>query len=224
LARKANVSSMTACAGLSRRRQVHLKKVNLEIEGRSREQRERPGAGVPDRIASAVTPRAGKRMFPDALLSRAADLIASCRTRGLILATAESCTGGLLAAVITAIPGSSDVFERGFVTYSNAAKIECLGVLPRILEDFGAVSAEAARAMAEGALARSSAAMALSITGIAGPGGGSPGKPVGLVHFGLARKGGTIAGVEKRFGDLGRDGVRSAAIAIAIELLLEAAG
>jgi len=163
-------------------------------------------------------------MFPHAFLSRAADLIASCRTGGLTVATAESCTGGLLAALITAIPGSSGVFERGFVTYSNAAKIECLGVSPRILEDFGAVSGEAARAMAEGALAHSSADMTLSITGIAGPGGGSPGKPVGLVHFGLARRGGAIAGVEKRFGDLGRDGVRSAAIAVAIELLLEAAG
>ncbi|MGH6852125.1 MAG: CinA family protein [Methylocella sp.] len=162
-------------------------------------------------------------MFSDAFKSRAADLIASCRTTGLTLATAESCTGGLLAALITAIPGSSGVFERGFVTYSNAAKIECLGVSPRILEDFGAVSAEAARAMAAGALAHSAAGMALSITGIAGPGGGSPGKPVGLVHFGVARRGGAIIGVEKRFGDLGRDGVRSAAIAVAIELLLEAA-
>lgn len=161
-------------------------------------------------------------MFPDAFLNRTADLIASCRTTGITLATAESCTGGLLAALITAIPGSSDVFERGFVTYSNAAKIECLGVPPRILEDFGAVSAEAARAMAAGALAHSAAGMTLSITGIAGPGGGSPGKPVGLVHFGLARRGGAIVAVEKRFGDLGRDGVRSGAVAMAIDLLLKA--
>ena len=139
------------------------------------------------------------------------------------MATAESCTGGLLAALITAIPGSSNVFERGFVTYSNAAKIECLGVSPRILVDFGAVSGEAARAMAEGALVHSSADMTLSITGIAGPGGGLPGKPVGLVHFGLARRGGAIVDVEKRFGDLGRHAVRSAAVAMAIELLLEVA-
>jgi nicotinamide-nucleotide amidase len=129
-----------------------------------------------------------------------------------------------LATLITSIPGSSDVFERGFVTYSNAAKIECLGVSPRILEDFGAVSAEAARAMAVGSLAHSPAGIAVSVTGIAGPGGGSPGKPVGLVHFGLARRGGAIVAVEKRFGDLGRDGVRSAAVATAIEMLLEVAG
>jgi nicotinamide-nucleotide amidase len=128
-----------------------------------------------------------------------------------------------LAALITAIPGSSHVFERGFVTYSNSAKIESLGVAPPILEQFGAVSAEAARAMAAGALAHSQASMALSITGIAGPGGGSPEKPVGLVHFGLARRGGAIIAVEKRFGELGRDEVRSAAIATAIDLLLEAA-
>ncbi len=220
------MSSINACAGLSLRRQVNLKKINLGIDGGSREQAAASGPELAcPSVVSGVTPRAGKRrMFPDAFLSRAADLIASCRTRGLTVATAESCTGGLLAALITAIPGSSDVFERGFVTYSNAAKIECLGVSPRILEDFGAVSAEAARAMAAGALAHSSANMSLSITGIAGPGGGSPGKPIGLVHFGLARRGGAIAGVEKRFGDLGRDGVRSAAIAMAIELLLEAAG
>ncbi|MGH6934939.1 MAG: CinA family protein, partial [Methylocella sp.] len=131
--------------------------------------------------------------------------------------------GGLLAALITAIPGSSDVFERGFVTYTDAAKIECLGVSPRILKDFGAVSEETARAMAAGALAHSAAGITLSVTGIAGPGGGSPGKPIGLVYFALADIGGGIVGVEKRFGDLGRDGVRSAAIGMAIELLLEAA-
>jgi nicotinamide-nucleotide amidase len=162
-------------------------------------------------------------MFPEPLRNGAADLIASCRTAGLTVATAESCTGGLLAGLITAIPGSSEVFERGFITYSNAAKIESLGVAPQILERFGAVSAEAARAMAAGALAHSAAGMALSITGIAGPGGGSPGKPVGLVHFGLARRGGAVSTVEKRFGDLGRDAVRFAALAIAVELLLEAA-
>ena len=162
-------------------------------------------------------------MFSEPFKSRAAALIDSCRAARLTIATAESCTGGLLAALITAIPGSSDVFERGFVTYSNAAKIESLGVAPPILEQFGAVSAEAARAMAAGALTHSLASMALSITGIAGPGGGSSEKPVGLVYFGLARRGGAIITVEKRFGELGRDEVRSAAIATAIDLLLEAA-
>jgi nicotinamide-nucleotide amidase len=162
-------------------------------------------------------------MFSEPFKSRAAALIDSCRAARLTIATAESCTGGLLAALITAIPGSSDVFERGFVTYSNAAKIESLGVTPQILERYGAVSAEAARAMAAGALTHSLASMALSITGIAGPGGGSSEKPVGLVYFGLARRGGAIITVEKRFGELGRDEVRSAAIATAIDLLLEAA-
>ena len=161
-------------------------------------------------------------MFPEAILNRAAELIASCRTAGLTIATAESCTGGLLAGLITAIPGSSDVFERGFVTYSNEAKIECLGVSPRILDTFGAVSSETARAMAAGTLAHSLAGMALSVTGIAGPAGGSPEKPVGLVYFGLARREGAVITVEKRFGDLGRDAIRSAALATAIALLLEA--
>lgn len=162
-------------------------------------------------------------MFSEALGNRAATLVASCRTARLTLATAESCTGGLLAALITTVPGASDVFERGFVTYSNAAKIECLGVSPEILEICGAVSEETARAMAAGALAHSAAAIALSITGIAGPGGGSKEKPVGLVHFGLARRGSGISAVGKQYGDLGRDAVRGAAIATAIELLVEAA-
>jgi nicotinamide-nucleotide amidase len=161
-------------------------------------------------------------MFPEDLRTGAADLIAICRNSGATLATAESCTGGLLAALITTVPGSSDVFERGFVTYSNAAKIECLGVSERILETFGAVSEETARAMATGALAHSAATTTLSVTGIAGPGGGSPEKPVGLVHFALARKSGGIIAVEKRFGDLGREAVRFAAVVTAIGLLLDA--
>jgi nicotinamide-nucleotide amidase len=194
------------------------------ITGEQLEQRPLRGPRLERSQVTEPAKRAKGGMFSDAFLSRAANLIAACRAAEITLATAESCTGGLLAALITAIPGSSDVFERGFVTYSNAAKIECLGVSPRTLEIFGAVSAEAARAMAEGALAHSSAAgVAVSITGIAGPAGGSPGKPVGLVHFGLARRGGAIVAVEKRFGDLGRDGVRSGAVAMAIELLLEAA-
>ena len=149
-------------------------------------------------------------MFPELLQTRATDLIAFCQTARLTLVTAESCTGGLLAGLITAIPGSSEVFERGFVTYSNAAKMEFLGVASGILERHGAVSAETARAMAEGALAHSLAAIAISITGIAGPGGGSPGKPVGLVYVGLGRRGGAVFAIEKRFGNQGRDAVRSA--------------
>jgi nicotinamide-nucleotide amidase len=161
-------------------------------------------------------------MFPEQYRNRAARLIASCRSAGLTIVTAESCTGGLLAALLTAIPGSSEVFDRGFVTYSNAAKIECLGVSPKDLESFGAVSREAALAMAAGALVHSNAAIALSITGVAGPGGGTPRKPVGLVHFGVIRKGGGANAVEKHFGAIGRDAVRSAAIAVAVDLLLEA--
>lgn len=161
-------------------------------------------------------------MFPERYQNRAASLIASCRAKGVTIATAESCTGGLLGALLTAIPGSSEVFDRGFVTYSNAAKIECLGVSPKILEIFGAVSRETALAMAAGTLAHSDATIALSITGIAGPSGGTPQKPAGLVHFGLVRKGGGANAVEKHFGAIGRDAVRSAAIAFAVDLLLEA--
>ncbi|MCI0468160.1 MAG: CinA family protein [Beijerinckiaceae bacterium] len=162
-------------------------------------------------------------MFPEHLQSRAAELLISCRAGGDLIATAESCTGGLLAALITSVPGSSDVFERGFVTYSDAAKAECLGVAPRILETFGAVSGETAQAMAAGALAHSSASISLAITGIAGPGGGTPGKPVGLVYFCLARRSGAVINAEKRYGDPGREAVRFAAIATAIELLAKAA-
>ncbi len=161
-------------------------------------------------------------MFSELSLSRTAALISACRDARFLVATAESCTGGLLAALITAIPGSSDVFERGFVTYSNAAKIESLGVESRILEQFGAVSSETARQMATGALIHSTANIALSITGIAGPGGGTPEKPVGLVHFGVARRDGVIITIERRFGDLGRDAVRFAAVVMAVELLSDA--
>jgi nicotinamide-nucleotide amidase len=115
---------------------------------------------------------------------------AALRARGAMLATAESCTGGLIAAACTAVAGSSDWFERGFVTYSNAAKTEMLGVDPLLIATFGAVSPEVARAMAEGALAHSKAAVAVAVTGIAGPGGAVPGKPVGTVWIAVARRGG----------------------------------
>ncbi len=163
-------------------------------------------------------------MFDDDLARRAAQLIALCRARGLTLATAESCTGGLVAGLITSVAGSSDVFERGFVTYSNEAKVECLGVNAALLDRFGAVSPEVARAMAEGVLERSHADVGVSITGIAGPGGGSAEKPVGLVHFGYGRRDGPAATLEKRFGDLGRAQVRRAAVGVALDLLFQAAG
>jgi nicotinamide-nucleotide amidase len=173
-------------------------------------------------VISCGDPGGSRRVFPEHYLSKAASLIESFRAAGITIAAAESCTGGLLAGLITAIPGSSEVFDRGFVTYSNAAKIQCLGVPPHILETFGAVSRETALAMAAGALARSNASIAIAITGIAGPGGGTSEKPVGLVHFGFARNGGEPSAVEKHFGALDREGVRSAAIAAAMDLLLEA--
>ena len=121
-----------------------------------------------------------------------------------MIATAESCTGGLVAATLTEIPGSSDAVERGFVTYSNAAKETMLGVPSSLLEQFGAVSRETAEAMAQGALAHSPAELAVAITGIAGPGGGTPGKPVGLVHFAAVVRAGRLLHQECRFGDIGR--------------------
>ena len=131
-------------------------------------------------------------MFSDSLIGRAEALVKACRDRGIVLTTAESCTGGLLAALLTEIPGSSEVLDRGLVTYSNAAKHELLGVPETTIAEHGAVSAATALAMASGALSRSRADLAVAITGIAGPGGGSPAKPVGLVHFGLARRDGPV--------------------------------
>ncbi len=129
-------------------------------------------------------------MLPASTLHEAEVLLAACRGKGVMLATAESCTGGLIAAALTAIAGSSDVVDRGFVTYSNEAKNEMTGVPMPLITLHGAVSEEVARSMAEGALARSRATIAVSVTGVAGPGGGSVAKPIGLVCFGLARKGG----------------------------------
>lgn len=154
----------------------------------------------------------------------AAALLKLFKDCGLTIATAESCTGGLLAAALTSISGSSAVVERGFVTYTNVAKTQSLGVPHSLLNAHGAVSAEVARAMAEGALANSNADVALSITGIAGPGGATEGKPVGLVYFGLAREHMRTQAVERRFGDVGRDGVREASVDFALELLRQAAG
>ncbi len=151
--------------------------------------------------------------------ARATALLQACRARGWMVATAESCTGGLVAALLTEIPGSSDVVERGFVTYSNEAKSEMLGVPAAVIAGHGAVSEPVARAMAEGALAHSRAQVAVSITGIAGPGGGSPAKPIGLVHFGLAVRGRPPQHRERRYGDLGRTQVRARAVEDALALL-----
>ena len=147
-------------------------------------------------------------------------MIETARFRGLMIATAESCTGGLIAAALTAVPGSSDVLERGFVTYSNAAKTGMLGVPADLIDRHGAVSEPVARAMAAGAVERSGASVSVSVTGIAGPGGGSDDKPVGLVHFGAAGPSGLIH-AEHRFGDLGREGIRLESVRVALRLLLD---
>ena len=151
----------------------------------------------------------------------AAQILVAARKNGWRIATAESCTGGLVAVALTEIPGSSDVFERGFVTYSNAAKAEMLGVLPATLSAFGAVSEQVAREMAEGALAQSAASLAVSITGIAGP-GGSEFKPEGRVCFGLARTGSETQTETQEFGALGRSQVREESCRHALSLLLQA--
>jgi nicotinamide-nucleotide amidase len=156
--------------------------------------------------------------FDAELFSRAQKLIERYAAMGITLATAESCTGGLVAGLLTEVPGSSAVVEAGFVTYSNAAKTALLGVPATLITAHGAVSEPVARAMAEGALAHSDAKIAVAITGIAGPTGGSPEKPVGLVHFACAERGRPTRAVERRFGALGRSPVRRAALITAIEL------
>ena len=153
-------------------------------------------------------------------MSIAADILTAARAQGLMIATAESCTGGMISAALTAVPGSSDVFDRGFVTYSNAAKQEILGIRAATLAAHGAVSEEIASEMALGALKNSQAALAVSVTGIAGP-GGSEHKPEGRVCFGLATRTG-VATETVEFGALGRDRVRAAATEHALALLLAA--
>ena len=159
-------------------------------------------------------------MFSPALLARAEKLLANARAKGLKIATAESCTGGLIAGLLTEIAGSSDVFERGFVTYSNEAKQELLEVPHELLARYGAVSAEVARAMALGALKHAHADMAVAVTGVAGPTGGTTEKPVGLVYLAAAR-GGRIIARECRFGEIGRHEVRLASAEVALELLTQ---
>ena len=162
-------------------------------------------------------------MFPHDIQDLARQVIETAAARGLMIATAESCTGGLVASALTAIAGSSAVIERGFVTYSNAAKTELLGVPAALIERHGAVSEPVARAMAEGAVTRSPVQVAVSVTGVAGPGGGSADKPGGLVHFGAVGPFGIIY-AEHRFGDIGREAVRLASVRVALGLLLDRIG
>ena len=159
-------------------------------------------------------------MFPEDIQRQAQQIVATSTARGLMLATAESCTGGLVAAALTAVPGSSAALDRGFVTYSNEAKRQMLDVPEDTLIAHGAVSEPTARAMAQGAVARSRAAVSVAVTGVAGPGGGSAEKPVGLVHFAAQGPGGLIHRRET-FGDLGRDAVRLAALNVALEMLAD---
>lgn len=159
-------------------------------------------------------------LFQPELLERANQIVERARAAKLMIATAESCTGGLVAALLTEVPGSSAVLERGFVTYSNVAKAELLGIDPLLIERHGAVSEAVAEAMAVGAVRAAHAQIAVSVTGVAGPGGGSEMKPVGLVHFGGAM-GDTLLHREERFGDLGREGIRLASVSTALSILEE---
>jgi nicotinamide-nucleotide amidase len=163
-------------------------------------------------------------IFPNDIEDLAKKLIAHGTARGEMVATAESCTGGLIAGSLTDIAGSSAVVDRGFVTYTNEAKTDMLGVQIKTLEKFGAVSKETALQMAQGALFRSRANHSVAVTGIAGPGGGSDTKPVGLVHLAAMNRNGTILHREMRYGDIGRDKVRLATVRTALEMLLDVSG
>ena len=158
-------------------------------------------------------------IFPEDMLASAEALLAVARAQRVRIVTAESCTGGLVAALLTEIAGSSDVLERGYVTYSNAAKASALGVPAELIATQGAVSEPVARAMAEGALAASQAELSVAITGVAGPGGGSAEKPVGLVWFATARAGQPTLAQQARYGDLGRSAIRLAAVRTALGLM-----
>jgi nicotinamide-nucleotide amidase len=159
----------------------------------------------------------------EALLPLAEKVLSACREKGLMVATAESCTGGLIAGILTEIAGSSAVFDRGFVTYSNEAKKDLLEVDEADLETYGAVSEQIARQMASGALANSGAQIAVSVTGVAGPGGGSKEKPVGTVYFGIATEDGRIEHKHCLFPDEGRSRIRALSVKTALELLLNSA-
>jgi nicotinamide-nucleotide amidase len=158
-------------------------------------------------------------MFDEAILLAVHRVLELCRSQGLRVATAESCTGGLVVGALTEIAGSSDVVERGFVTYSNEAKLEMLEVPRELIERHGAVSEAVVRAMVEGALARSRADLAVAVTGIAGPLGGSAEKPVGLVHFSCASSKGAVRHEAHRFGDIGRSEIRRRSVLAALAML-----
>lgn len=162
-------------------------------------------------------------VYPADIEATSAAIIAAYRDRGWMIATAESCTGGLIVGALTEIAGSSAVVDRGFVTYTNQAKMDLIGVSAATLEVFGAVSKETALQMAHGALMRSGAEVAVAVTGIAGPGGGSAEKPVGLVHLALKTRSGLLDHREMRYGEIGRDQVRIATVRTALEMLSAAA-
>src|SRR3954469_11303148 len=158
-------------------------------------------------------------MFSSPFLSLAQMVLTEAREKRLRIATAESCTGGLIAGLLTEIPGSSDVLDRGFVVYSNRAKSDLLAVPAGLIADQGAVSEAVARAMAEGAVANSNAHMAVAVTGVAGPGGGTKLKPVGLVHIAAAREGRSMLHEVHRFGNVGRSEIRLQSVEAALHLL-----
>ncbi|MBA4797952.1 MAG: CinA family protein [Rhizobiales bacterium] len=162
-------------------------------------------------------------LYPAEIEAQAAAIVSTYRTRDWMIATAESCTGGLIAGALTEIAGSSAVVDRGFVTYTNQAKMDLIGVSAKVLEVYGAVSRETALQMAHGALMRSDADVAVAVTGIAGPGGGSAEKPVGLVHLALKTRSGFIDHRDMHYGDIGRSDVRLATIRTAFEMLSAAA-
>lgn len=159
-------------------------------------------------------------LFPASLLEKAKGVLTLARARGLTICTGESCTGGLVAGLLTEIPGASDVLDRAFITYSNEAKTQMLGVDPVLIGAHGAVSEQVAQAMARGALQKSGASLAVAITGVAGPGGGTPEKPVGLVHFAVARGDATRHAV-RRFGEVGRTAIRLASVETALDMIIE---
>lgn len=162
-------------------------------------------------------------MFDAEVLDAAKAVLDMCKKKSLTVATAESCTGGLVAAALSELAGSSAVLDRGFVTYSNTAKQQMLGVVPATIEFYGAVSKECAEEMAKGALAHASVSLAVSITGIAGPTGAVPGKPIGLVYFCAASRSGRVIAQDCRWGDIGRSQVRRCSVLQALRMLCELA-